>query len=264
MIRVDVLLELFFSDLPLDRRVAEIASCGYRAVETWGGGKPEDLALIARAGREAGVSLVSVVLNFPTDDEVAPVRAENRARFLERVDRYSDNALAAGCPAGIVTSGSCIEGLEPERQVENLVEALSEAGALAAGKGFRLNLEPLNTLVDHPGYFLEKRETALEIVKRVALDNVRMLYDIYHMEIMAGNQAEFITSNIEAIGHFHCAGVPGRNEPFEGETNYPFLLRKISEAGYEGYLGLEYRPLMESAESLRKTLSCFAGKGCEA
>ena len=192
-------------------------------------------------------------MNFATEDNVAPVRKENLGSFIERIDRYSDNALAAGCSAGIVTSGNLTEKITPEEHRANLVEALIKSGNIAEKKNFRLNLEPLNTLVDHAGYYLYSRENAVEIVKEVNLPNVKILYDIYHMGIMTGNHVDFITKNIGSIGHFHSAGVPGRHELFAGETNYPFIIGEIEKAGYKEYFGLEYFPLLESRESLEKT-----------
>ena len=79
------------------------------------------------------------------------------------------------------------------------------------------------------------------------------------MAIMRGNHAEFLRSNIDRIGHFHTAGVPGRHEPAEGETNYPFLLNAAEKAGYNGYVGLEYFPLKENRESLTETIGYFRG-----
>jgi len=251
--KTDVLIDLFFKDMPLEKRVAEIASCGYRYVETWGGGDETFLKTISTAGKENGISLVSIVMNFATEDGVSPVVKENLEAFLERIDRYSDNALAAGCKSGIVTSGNLVKGLSPEEHGANLAAAMRKAGEIAGRKGFTLNLEPLNTIVDHAGYYLDSRESAVSIVKEVNLPAVRMLYDIYHMEIMSGNQVDFITRNIDCIGHFHSAGVPGRHELFSGETNYPYVLGKIEEAGYNGYFGLEYFPLLESRISLKKT-----------
>lgn len=251
--KLDILVDLFFKDLPWDQRVARIAACGYRAVETWQGGDAAVLKQMGDAGKGCGVELVSIVMNFATDAKAAPIDPANLERFLEQVDRYSDNALAAGCRQGIVTAGQSIGGRNYQAQRCALVAALRKAGELAAKKGFRLNLEPLNTEVDHPGYFLSSPQDGVAIVKEVGLGSVRLLYDVYHMEIMIGNQTVFIESNIDCIGHFHAAGVPGRHELFDGETNYPFLLKRIAKAGYRGYFGLEYVPLLESRASLLQT-----------
>jgi hydroxypyruvate isomerase len=176
------------------------------------------------------------------------------------MDRYSDNALAAGCKQGIVTTGQSVGGRDYQEQRSALVNALREAGKKVAKKGFRLNLEVLNTEVNHPGYFLGCPKEGVAIVKEIGLDNVRMLYDIYHMGIMTGNMTVFIEQNIEWIGHFHSAGIPGRHELFNGETNYPFMIDKIEKAGYKGYFGLEYMPLLPCPETLVKTMAYLSGK----
>jgi hydroxypyruvate isomerase len=248
MLKIDALIDLFFTDLPFAERAARIAECGYKYIETWRGGDAAEL----KSMTGSGVELVSIVL---TNNAVAPVRAECLDAFLQRIDEYSDNALSAGCKSGIVTAGNLVPEMSAEEHKANLIEALRRAGELCAPKGFRLNLEPLNTLVDHAGHYLESRQDALEVVKTVALDNVKMLYDIYHMEIMHGNQSAFISENLEYIGHFHSAGVPGRHELFNGETNYPFIAKMLDNSSYQGYFGLEYFPELESGESLRKTLA---------
>jgi hydroxypyruvate isomerase len=253
MLKTDVLFDLFFTDLPCPMRVEEIAHCGYSYVETWGGGDPRMLEELSKAGRNCGVELVSIVMNFATQDKVAPVRRENLNAFLEQMDRYSDNALAAGCKQGIVTTGQSVGGRNYQEQRSALVHAVREAGIKVAKKGFKLNVEVLNTEVDHPGYFLSSPQEGVAIVKEIGLDNVRMLYDIYHMGIMTGNMTVFLEHNMEWIGHFHSAGIPGRHELFIGETNYKFLLDRVDKAGYKGYMGLEYIPLLPSEESLKRT-----------
>lgn len=255
MIKINALVDLFFTELPWEQRVERIAACGYHAIETWQGGDAAALKKMADAGKGCGVSLISIVMNSPGDPETAPVMSENRQRFLDQIDRYTDHALAAGCRQGIVTTGPSVGGRSYPEQRHALVDALQAAGERATAKGFGLNLEPLNTEVDHPGYFLSSREDSVAIVKEVGLESVKVLYDIYHMDIMFGNQTTFIESNLASIGHFHAAGIPGRHEVFNGETNYPFLVQRLVRAGYTGYMGLEYVPQLESAESLKRTLA---------
>ena len=257
MTRLDVLIDLFFKELPWGQRVACIAECGYRYVETWQGGDAAVLKQMSDAGKACGVELVSIVLAM--DPKTAPIAPENRVRFLEQVDRCSDNALAAGCKQIIVTTGQSIGGRNYQEQRRALVDALRAAGELAARKRVRLNLEPLNTEVDHVGYFLSSPQDGTAIVKEVGMNSVRLLYDVYHMAIMTGNQTAFIENNIDCIGHFHSAGIPGRHELFEGETNYPFLLKRIEKAGYTGYFGLEYVPLLADRESLVTTREHLSG-----
>ena len=113
-----------------------------------------------------------------------------------------------------------------------------------------VNLEALNSLVDHKGYYLDSSAVGFEIVKCVGCDNIKLLYDIYHMQIMEGNIIENITRNIDLIGHIHAAGVPGRHEPHLGENDYRFILKAVEKAGYKGFFGLEYFPSYDSRQSL--------------
>lgn len=251
--KADILLDLFFTDLPMEQRIARIAATGWRHMETWKGGDAAELKVIGKACRDNGAELVSIVMNFAGDKDVAPVRAAGKAAFVERIDRYSDNALAAGCSAGIVTSGNRLGGVDYYRQKAALTEALAAAAPVAARKGFRLNLEPLNDKVDHAGYFLISREEAVDIARQVAAPNVRVLYDLYHQQIMAGDHIAFLLEHLPWIGHFHSAGVPGRHELFTGEIDYPTVVSRIRDAGYRGYFGLEYMPQLPHEESLRKT-----------
>jgi hydroxypyruvate isomerase len=103
-------------------------------------------------------------------------------------------------------------------------------------------VEPLNVAVDHPGFYLSSSQQALEIVDEVAAPNVKMLFDLYHMQIGEGNLTATIVANLDRIGHFHLADVPGRHEPGTGEINFANILRRIDEGGYGGYIGLEYIP----------------------
>ncbi|MCA1810307.1 MAG: TIM barrel protein, partial [Lentisphaerae bacterium] len=214
MSKLDVLIDMFFKELPWEKRVKEIARAGYQYIETWQGQDAAVLKTMQAAGRDCGVDLVSIVINSAKEDQVAPIRAENLARFLEQVDRCADNALAAGCRQGIVTTGQAVPGRSAADQRQALVAALQAAADKISGRGFRINLEPLNTVVDHVGYLLDDPLEGLAIVREVARPDVRLLYDVYHMTIMRGNQTVLIEEQLDLIGHFHAAGTPGRHEPF--------------------------------------------------
>ena len=127
---------------------------------------------------------------------------------------------------------------------ENLENALGEAVGIAAKAGFTLLLEPLNTLVDHAGYYLDSTAAAAEIIRGINSPHLRLLYDVYHMQIMEGKVIATIERNIDIIGHFHSAGVPGRAELFDTELNYPAIVKRIDSLGYNGCFGLEYFPRM--------------------
>src|SRR4029077_17233792 len=111
-------------------------------------------------------------------------------------------------------------------------------------------LEPLNVLVDHAGYYLVTTAEGLEIVDEVASPNVKLLFDIYHQQISEGNVIRNLTENLAKIGHVHAADNPGRHEPGTGELNYAVIFRALDAAGYDGHVGLEYRPSTDPAETL--------------
>jgi hydroxypyruvate isomerase len=138
---------------------------------------------------------------------------------------------------------------------KNLENALAEAVRIAEQADFTLLLEPLNTLVDHPGYYLDSSAEAVEIVGAIGSRHLKILYDVYHMQIMEGNVLANIEKRMPWIGHFHAAGVPGRGELFGTELNYPAILAKIETLGYDGAFGLEYFPrLSDHGQSLRENL----------
>ncbi len=101
---------------------------------------------------------------------------------------------------------------------------------------------------------MDSTKNAVDIIMEINSPNLKLLYDVYHMQIMQGNIIDFIEKNICLTGHFHSAGVPGRAELFDSEINYPAIIKKIDELGYQGCFGLEYFPIMEHTESLKKTL----------
>jgi len=114
-----------------------------------------------------------------------------------------------------------------------------------------LVLEPLNVYVDHVGYYLYSSQEGFDIVEAVGSKNVKLLFDLYHQQIMEGNLIRNSTNNIYKIGHFHAAGSPGRHELYIGEVNYPEVFKAIDEAGYRGYVGFEYFPVEESTKGIK-------------
>ena len=110
--------------------------------------------------------------------------------------------------------------------------------------------EPINTKVDIPGYFYDNTATALELMDAVDRPNVKLQYDVYHMQIMEGDLARTIERLLPRIGHIQIADNPGRNEPGTGEINYPWLLSRLDALGYKGWVGCEYRPVGDTLAGL--------------
>jgi hydroxypyruvate isomerase len=111
-------------------------------------------------------------------------------------------------------------------------------------------VEPLNAF-DAPGYFLTTPDAGFAMVERVAHPNLSLQYDVYHAQRMQGNLAATIAARMAQIGHVQIADSPSRHEPGTGEINYPFVFQSLDEAGYDGWVSLEYRPRVNTEDSLR-------------
>ncbi|HWH72151.1 MAG TPA: TIM barrel protein, partial [Candidatus Sulfotelmatobacter sp.] len=163
-------------------------------------------------------------------------------------------AAAAGAPNLIVMAGDR-KGISEEQGLDNCVEFLNSVKALAEDQGVTLCMELLNSKVNHPGYMCDHTAWGVEVCKRVNSPRVKLLYDIYHMQIMEGDVIDTIRKNIQYIGHFHTAGNPGRHEFDESqELNYPAICKTIADLVFKGYIAHEYTPTRQPLETLEKMM----------
>jgi hydroxypyruvate isomerase len=267
MARLCACIEMLFTEHLFLERIARAGDLGIPAVEFWFTGQdPDDPAAeedaygeIGEAAGKAGVAVSDFVINSP-DGSITGflVKPEDREKYLARLTQVVKLARLAGCSTAITCTGNAVPRRTKDEQVQSIIETLSAAGPIAASGGVTLVLEPLNTLVDHAGYFLDSSTLAADIVRKVNHPNVRLLYDCYHMQIMEGNIIDNIRKHIDIIGHFHSAGVPGRHELTSGELNYRDIIAEVDRLPYQGYFGLEYSPLLASEESLRLVQGCLA------
>ena len=143
------------------------------------------------------------------------------------------------------------KGISDDKGMDNCELVLKKAVKIAEDEGVTICMELLNSRVNHAGYMCDKSAWGFELCKRVNSPRFKMLYDIYHMQIMEGDLIATIRKNIDMIGHFHTAGVPGRHELGEDqEIYYPAVMRAIVETGYTGYVAHEYSPQHDPVESL--------------
>ncbi len=178
------------------------------------------------------------------------VNPEMREVFVAAARESFQVANRLGCPTLIATVGNEQPGLSPWQMHDSIVAGLKAVAADAERAGVTIVLEPLNTLVNHKGYYLWSSREGFDILRAVGSPRVKLLFDIYHQQVMEGNLIQNITENIGLIGHFHSADVPGRHEFGTGELNYATICAAIDKAGYQGYVGLEYGPTGDSAASL--------------
>ena len=270
MAKIGVCAETFFSDLPYDQRLRKIAALGFTRYELWFHDKrfdgarlhdePKDFDRLAELNEKLGLACTDFIFNHPDAGvKAAMIDKRDRSLILDSLGAMIERARKIKCRAFISGTGNIVPGLTREAAIEAMIETLTQAARICEKEGMTLLLEPFNTKVDHPQYFLDDPDECLAVLKAVNSPSVRMLYDIYHMQIMAGDVTAFVRKNLSWIGHFHVAGVPGRHEPRESELNYPFILKEIDRLGFKGGVGLEYWPTMEPAESLRQTKAWLEG-----
>jgi len=172
------------------------------------------------------------------------------AKFLEDFKTNIQAAAEYKWPNVICMAGDRA-GISDAEGMDNCQTILKEAVKIAEDSGVTLCMELLNSKVNHAGYMCDKSEWGFELCRRVNSPRFKLLYDIYHMQIMEGDLIATIKKNIQHIGHFHTAGVPGRHELDENqEIYYPAVMRAIVEAGYQGYVAHEYSPVRDAIPSL--------------
>ena len=225
---------------PIDRLDA-YAEWGFRAFEfnglmNWDYARAEKLrARIDKLNMTMGV----FVANPAGWDKAGMVDPEQRPAFLEQVRKAVSYHKIVGNRWCTVITGPGMD--QPHRGLQRawVVESLKRAAEVVDGTELILVVEPLNNLVNHPGYFLARSDEAYEIMKAVDSPQVKILFDIYHQQITEGNLIANIRTFYDEIGYFQLADVPGRHEPGTGEINYRNVFQAIYKLGFKGVLGLE-------------------------
>jgi hydroxypyruvate isomerase len=244
-------LSMMFNEQEFPARFAAAAKAGFNAVEFL---FPYDYSPAEVSKWLKENNLKNVLFNLPPGDWAAGERGiaalpGREAEFRAGVAKSIEYALELGTPqlhmmAGLVPVGSDM-ALHRKTYLENLKFAAKEL----AKHHLTLLLEPINTR-DMPGYFLNTQAQAHELRVESGESNVKVQMDFYHAQIMEGDLAETFKKYFKDIGHTQIASVPKRNEPDDGEVNYPYLYQLLDEMGYEGYVGCEYRPKGKTEDGL--------------
>lgn len=243
MPRLAANLTMLFGDDPLGERLARAAAAGFRGVEilfpyAW---PARD---VSRQIDDSGLAIA--LINAPPGDWDAgerglaalPGREKDFRRSFRTALSYAD---ALSCPrihvmAGIAPGDAGVEALDAA-YAANLAHAADEA----ARAGVQVTIEPLNDR-DVPGYHLSRTAHARRIIERVGADNLGLQFDFYHAQVMEGDITRTFRGLAPLVSHVQIAGVPDRHEPDTGELDCGHLLRLLGEAGYDGWVGCEYRP----------------------
>jgi hydroxypyruvate isomerase len=237
--RFSVCIESVFRGWDPLKALEGVREAGFGAFEFWGWW---DKDLGALADKAAALSLDCAALCTRFVPLTVP---ERRGEYLAGLEESVGAAKRLG--AGLLISQAGADtGAERLEQRRSIVEGLKAAVPLLEKNGLTLALEPLNTRIDHPGYFLERSGEGFDIIGEVGRATgsrrVKLLFDIYHQQITEGDLIRRFSPEIGRIGHFHAAGNPGRGELDTGELDYRGITAAIRALAYEGFLGLEYFP----------------------
>jgi len=229
----------FGRDYPFEDLCRHASRLGAQGIDLVG---PDNFPMLKKYG------LIPTMLPSASGIRDGIIHKELHDKMAEKMLADIDIAAAAGAPNVIVLAGERKRKNDPvamsdAQGMENAVAFLNRVKSRAEDKGVTLCLELLNSKVNHPGYMCDHTSWGVDVCKQVNSPRVRLLYDIYHMQIMEGDIIRTIRDNFQWFGHFHTAGNPGRNQ-FDDtqELNYRGICQAIVDLGYKGYLVHEYGP----------------------
>jgi hydroxypyruvate isomerase len=237
-------------DLSLADFFSIIAGIGYSAVEMWARG--DDFEQVVELAHRHSLAVASMVGHASLPDGLN--KRSNHDRIEEELRVSIDIAARHGIPGLICFSGNRQPFQTELEAIEAVADGLKRIAPYAEEKGVNLNMELLNSKVNHPGYQCDHTAWGVAVCERVDSPRVKLLYDIYHMQIMEGDIIRTVRDNIKWIGHFHTAGNPGRNDMDDTqELNYAGICRAIAATGYNLYVGHEFVPKGDVVEALQQT-----------
>lgn len=257
MLRLSANISIMFPELPFRERFGAARRAGFEAVECW---FPYDIPVSELRAILDGEGLRLIGINTEPGDisrgEWGLTGLPGReAAFRDGVSRALDYATSLSVNAVHVMAATAPPGIQPTELWPRYCDAVAEAAARFAGTGVTMLIEPLNVR-DRPGYLLSRSDQAAALIRDIGVDHLRLMFDVYHVQISEGDILRRIEAHWDVIGHFQIAAVPTRHEPDEGELNYRAILSAIAARGWQGWIGCEYRPLTTTEAGLgwRKAL----------
>ena len=256
-------LEMLYTELPFVQRLATAKSDGIEWFEFWDW-RNKDLNVLLHE-----MNLLNMkVSNLSGNRQFGMIDPGERALFLEELHETGAIAKRIGCPTLMLLvqrleedgrAVSPLTFLSRNEKIEQIIACGFEAGELAEKLDLHIVIEPLNDVLDHPGYFLNSSRLAFHIIGEINHPRVKLLYDVYHMAMMGEDVYHDIENNLDLIGYFHFADKPGRNEPGTGEIDYKNIFLLLNRLKYDGFIGGEFYPSTgDSHNAVRETLKLFA------
>ena len=250
-----VCIESMYRELPFMERFQAAGDDGFEFVEFWSW-TDKDLDAVRSAAADAGV----IISGFNGDAELSLIDPAQHQAYLDFLRRSVDAALKVGARSLTIHSNGLGEGgrvissypeLSDTVKLCAMFDTLRACAELAEASGIQMNLEPLNTTTDHAGNFLTTTRTAAELTRLIGSPRLKVLYDVYHMQLNEGSLCDNIRAYGDQFGHIHVADAPGRHEPGTGEIRFSAVLRCLEEIGYAGLIGFELFPAASMAQAVR-------------
>lgn len=259
-LRLSVRIEPLFPGLALPVQVEKVAAAGYQGFE-FGDWRAADAKAVNAVKNRLKIECACLVGNKSVNPKgMGLCDPAERDGFLAEIRASLEAAKRFETTRMVVLTGFKIPSLSRQAQHASIVEGLKRAHDIVAPHGVTMILEVINTLApveplnpqgnNHADYYLDRTPEAFPIVREVGGPYLKILYDIYHTQIMEGNLIETIRANIAAIGHIHVGDVPGRHEPGTGEIHFPNVFRAIRDAGFKDYVAMEYVPAKDAMTTL--------------
>ena len=240
-------LELLFTEAGDDigARVRAAHAAGYPAGEIWSW-RDKDIGALERALQETGMTLQTLC----TDPMTRIVDPSTHSAFLAGLEESVALAERLHSPYLVVTAGDELPGVPRRQQRDDVVAVLRRAATLLSGHPVTLLLENLNSRVDHVGTFCDSTADVISILREVDSPQVKLLYDAYHSLVMGESPADVLVGSMDLVGHIQIADAPGRHQPGTGTHDWVELLDLFARLGYPGRIGLEYKPIGGTIDSL--------------
>lgn len=241
--KYSVCIDMLFPEVDFYDRFALAKAAGANAVEFWKWNN-KDLNRVSKALKENDLSLAVCNLdskNPALSDELSRgiLNSGRKAEFISAIEESIPAYRNLNAQALIVLIGERLD-ISYDEQIKNILDCLKAAAPLIEKENINLVVEPLND-IDRKNYFLPRAKEILQILREVNCKNIKLLLDLYHEQLMAGNIINTINENIDFIGHVHVADAPGRHEPGTGEINYSNVLKALQDNNYNNYVGFEFR-----------------------
>lgn len=246
-------IDIMFTDIDFYDRFAKAKEGGVTAVEFWSWPN-KDIQRVKEELEKNELDFAAFTMSsrneaFSKELGHGILNAGRKREFLAAIEENIPVYRELNAAAMIVLIGQD-NGTGYEKQVENVKECLAAAAPLVEKENVNLVVEPLNT-TERPNYVLPRSKEVFEILKEVNSPNIKLLFDMYHEQLMAGNLINSIRGNLPYIGHIHIADVPDRNEPGTGELNYKNIFKVLTEMNYQNYIGMEFRSTQDAAGTVQ-------------